>query len=223
MNDLHVVRSGLLSEKDLALVEVGKKMITESMDSVKTFCQSMINTAIGGVALYATLIGIIYGDKFSPEAPVTIFFFLVPPFLFLVSALIFIFGYAPKVEFLDPSNPPSIEAAYKRILKKRRGMGVLGLAFLGIALITAIAVVSFGPKLGDPPKPSITDLKPGHVVTLKSGGAEMVVSSVDGDSVSTVWMSTTNVLQNAEFKTELIDTVAKSTDVNREANSMQKK
>jgi hypothetical protein len=87
-----------VSPHSKAIYEAGKKLLTDSIENCKDFCKSMITICTAAIPIYLALLKLTGIEKFDYAnlSKTLIVFFLLPPFLYLVSCITFILGYLPR-------------------------------------------------------------------------------------------------------------------------------
>jgi hypothetical protein len=139
-SELSVVSAEPLSPHNEALYETGKDMLKKSIDTGRTFCQYMITVATGAIPLYLGLIGFVLPNEYQPQGLETILF-SIPPFLFLVGALIFIFGYFPKTDYFSLDIIDEIKTAYEKTVKIRKRYIFWGTFIFTVGTILTIFII----------------------------------------------------------------------------------
>jgi MFS family permease len=132
---------GPLSPHNEALYETGKEIMKNSLSTGRDFCSSMITISSGAIPVYLGLLGFVLPENFEMTLSELVLS-VVPPFVFLVSALVFVFGYLPKVGRFSLNVVEEIEQAYESVLKRRKNLIMLGVALFSVGSILAIASVT---------------------------------------------------------------------------------
>jgi len=126
-----------LSPHNEALYEVGKEMLKSSIRTARDFCKFMITVCTGSIPTYLGLLKLVLPTKASLSQAELIISY-APPFLFLVSAVVFIFGYFPQSDYFSLDIIDEIKIAYEETVKKRRIFIILGTNFFSIGTFFAI-------------------------------------------------------------------------------------
>ena len=125
-----------ISPHNKALYEAGKKLLVDSVDVGREFCKFMTTTALGAIPTYIALLKLVLPADYSLQGHDEVSF-LVAPFLFLVSAVLFVLGYFPQKGALSLDLPAEIERERSTTMRRRH-------RFASIAFI----VFSFGTTYG---------------------------------------------------------------------------
>jgi len=108
-----------LSPHNEAIYEVGKDMLKNSITTMRDFCNFMITISIGAIPIYLGLLEYILPENVGlPVSKLVLSF--IPPFLFLVSALIFILGYFPQVDYFSLDIIEEVKKAHETTILKRK-------------------------------------------------------------------------------------------------------
>lgn len=108
-----------LSPHNEALYETGKDMLKSSISTARDFCKFMITVSIGAIPIYLGLLGFVLPEKVVLPAS-KLFLSVIPPFLFLISSIIFIIGYFPQVDYFSLDIIEEIKDAYEKTIQRRR-------------------------------------------------------------------------------------------------------
>jgi hypothetical protein len=85
-----------ISPHNQGLYEAGKKMLKDSTKVGRKFCQTMVEYSIGAIPIYLGFLTYITRNKqFTILGLILV---SIPPILFIISSIIFLFGFLPKTE-----------------------------------------------------------------------------------------------------------------------------
>lgn len=140
-NDEIIITATVATIQTEGMIEVGKEMMKKSIEVGRDYCKFMITTSFSAIPIYLGLLKLVIPEDANITNNVLIFLF-VGPTLFIVSALIFIGGYLPKVESLSLDDPRSIADAHSGIIKTRVNIIIAGTIVFIIACIVSIIRVA---------------------------------------------------------------------------------
>lgn len=128
-----------------ALYEAGKALLVQSVKVGREFCRFMATVALGAVPSYIALLKLVLPKDYSLEARDEVVF-LAPPFLFLLSAIVFAVGYFPRKGKLSLDLPEEIEQERTETIRRRNCYAVTGFIILciGIAFSSCLLVLRLG-------------------------------------------------------------------------------
>ncbi len=101
-----------------ALYEAGKKLLVDSVDVSREFCKFMTTTTIGAIPIYLALLKLVLPKDYSLQSYDEIKF-VIPPLLFLISAILFVLGYFPQKGLLCLDLPAEIEHEQSATIRRR--------------------------------------------------------------------------------------------------------
>lgn len=116
-----------------ALYEAGKKLLVDSIDVGRKFCEFMITTSLSAIPLYLGLLKLVLPNNYSLQTTREVAF-LFPVFLFLIATGFFAYGYFPQSGQISLDLPHDIENARNRTIRHRHLFAILGSASFAIAL-----------------------------------------------------------------------------------------
>lgn len=126
-----------LSPHNEALYETGKEMLKDSVSTARDFCKFMITVSTGSIPIYLGLLKFVLPEN-AVLSSNEIILSILPPFFFLISSILFIFGYFPQIDYLSLDIVDEIKQMYEKTLKKRKIFTNWGIAFYLIGCILAI-------------------------------------------------------------------------------------
>jgi len=130
-----------LSPHNEALYETGKDMLKSSISTARDFCKFMITISTGAIPIYLGLLKLVLPPNITlPRTDLLLSIF--PAFFFLISALVFIFGYFPQVDYFSLDIIDEIRQAYEKTVAKRRKLSILGTSFFVVGTILAILSIA---------------------------------------------------------------------------------
>jgi hypothetical protein len=124
--------------QDEALLEAGKKLLLNSVDDSRNYCQQMIAVSTGAIPMYLAILKLWLVDAASVDA-----FFAVPAFAFLLAALSFSLGYVPLRYEMNIGNLESIEDVRSRLMRYRATWGLIGLLLFCLGIILGVIAIFF--------------------------------------------------------------------------------
>jgi hypothetical protein len=123
-----------LTPHNKALYEAGKKLLVDSVDVGREFCKFMTTTTLGAIPVYLALLKLVLPKNYSlqacDEAKI-----LVPALLFLVSSIVFAFGYFPRKGQLSLDLVVEIERERSGTIHRRQRFAVVGFSLLCIGVL----------------------------------------------------------------------------------------
>ncbi len=128
-----------VSPHNQALYEAGKAMLTDSIKTGRDFCQFMITTSISAIPVYLAIIAFLLPKDYSLGILIGIVV-TGPAVLFLIAALIFVYGYFPTGDYFSLDIIEEIEMARNRNIKRRQNIAIVGLITFAAATLYTIIV-----------------------------------------------------------------------------------
>lgn len=130
----------LPSFHDKSIQEAGKKLLLDSVDVGRNFCNFMISTSVSSIPIYMAIIAYLHaGEKGYPKL---VFhdkiLILFPCALFVISMFIFILAYIPNTGNLNLDNLSLIEKTIADIVSKRRKKIIFGLIVFFAAMLNSL-------------------------------------------------------------------------------------
>lgn len=129
-----------LSAHGQRLIDEGYKLLFDSIPVTRDIAKTMISISLSGIPAFIALAKLKNGGATDSSGclPGATFesLVLLPPFLFLMSALLYLAAYLPVVFKLDPRVPATVENARQKIYKRRLFFLILAsLLFFGGAVL----------------------------------------------------------------------------------------
>lgn len=128
-----------LSPHDEAILEAGKALIVESVETGRELCKFMIGVATGAVPIYVGLLNLIKPKEyvFSGVERVLV---VLPAALFVISALIFAAGFYPTMKRFSLDVIEEVERVRTESIRRRRLFAITGFVVLVIGMAFAVHV-----------------------------------------------------------------------------------
>lgn len=128
--------------QDEALLEAGRKLLLNSVDDSRNYCQQMITVATGAIPVYLAILKLWFPDDRVALARVNILF-SIPVFLFLLASLFFSLGYLPQQYEINVGNLDSIEAVRTKLMRYRAISGFVGFTLFCLGTVIGAILVLF--------------------------------------------------------------------------------
>ena len=135
-------RARPLSPHNRALYETGKDMMKNSISTSRDFCKFMITLSTGAIPIYFGLLKFVLPEDLTFTLNQKLLLSL-SPFVFLISELIFILGYFPKVDSLSLDIIEEIMKSYEQTLSERRKYTNVGIILFFFGNLLSILAVIF--------------------------------------------------------------------------------
>jgi hypothetical protein len=137
---IDVIEVGEVSPHSKAVYEAGKKILVDSIDTGREFCQSMIKTSTGAIPIYLGILAFILPDEYSlgiaAGAAVSL-----PAIAFLLASVIFSIGYLPITTHFSLDLVEEIERERNKIVRRRSRLIKVGFSVFVFATLIAIVVI----------------------------------------------------------------------------------
>lgn len=130
----------LPSTRDAAIIESGKKLFVESVDTGRDYCKHMISISSGAIPAYLALLVLGRPKDYAPSH-LEYLLWAIPPILLLISVLMFSWGYTPARGKMNMGDLRNIESNIGSLIDRRHRWSLLGVAFFSIGTICGGAVV----------------------------------------------------------------------------------
>jgi hypothetical protein len=138
--DIEVVEVGEVSPHSEAVYEAGKKMLVDSIDTGREFCQSMIKTSIGAIPIYLGILAFTLPKDYSLGEGVGTAVVL-PAIAFLLASTIFTIGYLPVTTYFSLDLVEEIEHERNKVIRRRSRLIKVGFTIFLFATLMAIVVI----------------------------------------------------------------------------------
>ena len=137
-HDVGIVVEGVedISPHNKALYEAGKALLVQSVEVGREFCKFMTTTSLGAIPVYLALLKLVLPKDYSLQGYDETLF-LTPAFMFLVAAIIFVFGYFPRKGSLSLDLPAEIERERGVTIARRQRYATWGFLFLCVGVVVA--------------------------------------------------------------------------------------
>jgi hypothetical protein len=119
-----------------ALYDAGAKLLTDSVDAGRAFCQFMITTSLSAVPIYLALLQLVLPKEYRPSRLVGVVL-LLPALVFLLSAFLALWGYLPRTASIALDVPASIDASRSTIIAQRHTFGWWAFAIFTVGVLAA--------------------------------------------------------------------------------------
>jgi len=140
-NRLEIESVGPLSPHNEALYETGKEMLKSSISTARDFCKFMITVSTGAIPIYLGLLKLVLPEN-TMLSLTELLLSTIPPFFFLIGAIVFTLGYFPQVDYFSLDIIDEIKRAYEKTVIKRRKFTICGTALFVIGTILAILSIT---------------------------------------------------------------------------------
>lgn len=137
---IEVGESADLSPHQLALLEFGKELISESLSVGREYCKSMISICTGAIPLYLGILAFVLPEGYSLGISRGLLV-IAPVLLYLAALLIFTYGYFPVADSFSLDVLEEIEAVRDRSIGRRRDASRAGFVLFLLATLAAAAVL----------------------------------------------------------------------------------
>lgn len=131
-----------LTPRTRAILEVGKVLLLDSIDTGREFCKFMVTAPIGAIPVYLALAGLLFPDHYRPDVRDAVVL-LVPPVVLLISTVVAALGYVPRHSVISVEILEEIEDARNKLIFWRRRLGLLAFELFLLGIIWAIADIAF--------------------------------------------------------------------------------
>jgi hypothetical protein len=139
-DNIDAIEVGEISPHTKAVYEAGKKILVDSIDTGREFCQSMIKTSTGAIPVYLGILAFILPKDYSLGIGLGAAVSL-PAIAFLIASVVFSIGYLPVTTHFSLELVEEIERERNRIVRRRSQLIKVGFSIFVLATLTAIAVI----------------------------------------------------------------------------------
>jgi len=136
-SEIKLVSVEPLSPHNEALYEAGKDMLKSSISTARDFCKFMITISTGAIPTYLALLKFVLPEEVVLPV-IKLVLSVIPPFFFLISAMIFVFGYFPITHRFSLDIIEEIQGAYEETIAKRNKFIKYGFTVFLTGSISAI-------------------------------------------------------------------------------------
>ena len=133
-DSFEIVSVDNLNNTDKALLEYGKNVILNSVETIKSFAQSMITLISGLFAVYFALL------EFLGKTSLQTSIIALPPVLFIASLIVFVVAILPLPGTLALNVLSDIERDRKTTIMIKYIASILGMGFLVTGLTISVVV-----------------------------------------------------------------------------------
>lgn len=125
-----------------ALSEAGAAMLVDSIEVGREFCKFMTTTALGAIPTYLALLALVTPKDYRAQSREELIL-LLPAFLFVVAAVLFVFGYFPRVTgHMCLDRPDEVSARRKEVVERRLTLSGWGFGLFCVAVVVGVLVVA---------------------------------------------------------------------------------
>jgi hypothetical protein len=132
-----------LTPHNEALYEAGKKLLVDSVEVGREFCKLMITTALSAVPIYLSLLQLALPKDYRASVA-TGAVLMLPAVLFVVCAVVSVFGYLPQLGSFSLDLPGEIELRRERTIRRRRSFAHWSLGILVAGTLIGTAAILWG-------------------------------------------------------------------------------
>jgi hypothetical protein len=141
-----LVSASALSPHDKALLKFGEKLLVGSIDTIRDFAKTMITLVSGLFAVYFALLKFLGAeDVTNPNVQGILGIVYVPPILFVLSIIAFVFGVLPLFRKLSLNDPSSIRSVRRNLIAVKyvaiSGGVILFVLGMGFMLIVSLKLL----------------------------------------------------------------------------------
>jgi len=123
-----------------ALYEAGKKLLVDSVDVGREFCKFMTTTTLGAIPVYLALLKLVLPKDYSLHSYDEVLF-VVPPIIFLISAVLFVLGYFPQKGKLSLDLPDEIERERSVTISRRHRYAVFAFSVFCVGIVLGVWIL----------------------------------------------------------------------------------
>lgn len=137
---VRVIQSTAISPHSKALYKVGESILSDSLESGRDFCRSMIGTSTGAIPVYLGILTFLLPEKFilGFGAGLTV---AAPSIGFLIASALFTIGYLPVSGEISLDIVEEIERTLEKIINYRKRFIWSGMAVFIVSTLLAILVI----------------------------------------------------------------------------------
>ena len=141
----HSFLASSLSPHNQAIYEAGKALLNDSISTTHKFCESMITISLSAIPIYLGLLSL-FLPKSSPLNLIHGIVAILPVVLFLLSTIIFVFGFMPVQVVFSLDVIEKIEDARNQIIRRRTNVSKVGFSvfIVGVCSATIISLMMLG-------------------------------------------------------------------------------
>ncbi len=134
---IKVLYSAPISPHSKALYEAGKSILTDSLETGREFCKSMIGISTGAIPIYLGILTFMLPEKYKLGFAAGVLIAL-PAIGFLVAALLFVIGYLPVSGEISLNDVDEIDQERSRIIRHRVKFIWFGFGLFTVSTLSAI-------------------------------------------------------------------------------------
>jgi len=132
----------LESDESKIILEQGIKMRFDSIAICRNFAKTMVSISFTAIPVYLGLLKLVLHKELTTNIGTAIIIIL-PPVIYLIDTIIFIFAYLPKKFNVYDRLPDNTEEERNRVLRRRLLLIHIGTSIFFIATIVAILIITF--------------------------------------------------------------------------------
>ena len=130
------------SDKSKIILEQGIKMRFDSIAICRNFAKTMVSISFTAIPVYLGLLKLVLPKELTTDVGTAIIIIL-PPVIYLIATIIFIFAYLPKKFAVDDRLPDKTEEERDRVFRIRLLLIYIGTSVFFVATIIAILIIAF--------------------------------------------------------------------------------
>lgn len=131
-----------LTVQDEAMLEFGRRLLLNSVEDGRSFCQQMITIATSAIPVYLGLLKLWFADDSTAPARNSIYF-AAPVFLFLFATVSFLVGYLPRWYEISIGSLEKIESTRLKLMQHRAVWGSIGFLLFCLGILVSVLVMLF--------------------------------------------------------------------------------
>lgn len=127
-----------LSLDEEAIIEAGRRLLTESIELSRDFAKQMITVSSGAIPIYIALLGV---ADLRGRTSLTLLLVSLPSLVLLISTLFFVIALLPRQQLFSMQFINDVRDARDELLRVRRRWIKVGLTAFGLGVVSAIAAL----------------------------------------------------------------------------------
>lgn len=135
-----VVNVSEVSPHSKAIYELGKSMLSDSVDIGREFCKFMITLSTGAIPIYLGILTFLLPEGYQLGF-VKGLIAILPLIAFLICTIVFTVGFFPITSSFSLDIVDEIDKAREKIIERRARLIKLGFSIFVIAVLSSIFVI----------------------------------------------------------------------------------